>query len=281
MMGKLHIIDIFSFFPPASRVLLDFRKPTAKRPTTGSTTACSCSTAMVRAGSPPGVSPAAAAGCPPAASSVGKPTRGRRAAAPAPLRSAHPCAGCPAAAGAAGSRATPGGSPGGPEPSGEPRRAAAGRPRSSHLCLVSGIRTEQDFYVRLIDSMTKQVGAAGRPRRRVGVCFRGGGVAAVGAAPGSAAGRPAEAKPAPAAKRLCPGGEGAAASPGGGVVCVFAGGYGRASRSAPAQRRGLRGRTAGTDPGVGAAGRCGGSPRDPARRRAWGLRKYRRPLQPS
>lgn len=43
---------IFLFFPPASRVLFDFRKPTAKRPTTGSTIACSCSTAMVRAGSP-------------------------------------------------------------------------------------------------------------------------------------------------------------------------------------------------------------------------------------
>lgn len=49
---------------------------------------------------------------------------------------------------------------------GRPRQARAlGRApaRCSRLCLVSGIRTEQDFYVRLIDSMTKQVGAAGRP----------------------------------------------------------------------------------------------------------------------
>lgn len=43
--------------------------------------------------------------------------------------------------------------------------------RSSLLCLFSGIRTEQDFYVRLIDSMTKQVGAAGSGRGK-GECVR-------------------------------------------------------------------------------------------------------------
>lgn len=63
--------------------------------------------------------------------------------------------------------------------------------RSSLLCLFSGIRTEQDFYVRLIDSMTKQVGAAGSGRGK-GECVRtcmcaclGGGAAGGAAKPGS------------------------------------------------------------------------------------------------
>lgn len=72
---------------------------------------------------------------------------------------------------AAGTRAAPAG----PSPRASPGWLPPAPLLSSRLCLVSGIRTEQDFYVRLIDSMTKQVGAADRPSR---------GVAAVGAAPG-------------------------------------------------------------------------------------------------
>lgn len=64
------------------------------------------------------------------------------------------------------------------------------------------------------------------------------GMATVGAAPESASGRPAEAKPAPAAARIRPDGKGAAAS------------RGAWTRSAPAQSRGLQGPPARTDPGV-------------------------------
>lgn len=134
---------------PISLVFFEFRKPTAKRPTTGSTTACSCSTATVRAGSPRGQPRHRHLGEP----GLQNPTGTRGAAVPAPSAPRIP------ALGARLGRGAPAGTPDGSEPSGEPKRGptAAGRPRSSLLCLVSGIRTEQDFYVRLIDSMTKQV----------------------------------------------------------------------------------------------------------------------------
>lgn len=87
-------------------------------------------------------------------------------------------------------------------------------------------------------------------------------MAAVGAAPGSAARRPAEAKPTPAAKG------GGSVPPGKGLPPPA--GHGRAPRSAPAQlrpvsaqRRGLQGRAAGTDPGVGAARRIRSGPCPP------------------
>uniref|UniRef100_A0A8B9EIX2 Transcription factor COE1 n=3 Tax=Neognathae TaxID=8825 RepID=A0A8B9EIX2_ANSCY len=133
---------------PISLVFFEFRKPTAKRPTTGSTTACSCSTATVRAGSPRGQPRHRHLGEPGLQNPTG--TRGAAVPAPSAPRIPAPCARL--------GRGAPAGTPDGSEPSGEPRSGptAAGRPRSSLLCLVSGIRTEQDFYVRLIDSMTKQ-----------------------------------------------------------------------------------------------------------------------------
>lgn len=112
------------------------RRPTARRPTTGSTTACSCSTATVSGGGGACAGPCARSWRPGAA-----------------LR--PPRAGCGAGEGAAGSA----------------RGAASVTPACS-LC-PAGIRTEQDFYVRLIDSMTKQVspcaggGARARPGRGV------------------------------------------------------------------------------------------------------------------
>lgn len=163
---------------------------------------------------------------PPAASAAAEPSSARAAAAPVPLRSLRSVPG----------RCRDAGGPGRPEPSGEPRRAAAGRPRSSRLCLVSGIRTEQDFYVRLIDSMTKQVGAAGRPPSR--------GVAAVGAAPGG------ESRPRSGA--ALPGGEGTGPPPPAGTAAL--------PLRAPTGLRGGEGGPRGTLPAAGLREKNTGDP---------------------
>lgn len=105
------------------------------------------------------------------------------------------------------------------------------------------------------------------------VCWGGGGWQPSGRPPGARRGGPGRRNPPPArsgAERLCPGGEGAAASRGAPAAHP---------RSATAQRRwGGDGTGRGhrrAEPPAPASGLSGGSPRDPARRRAWELRKIR------
>lgn len=261
---------IFLLFPTASCVLFDFRKPTAKRPTTGSTTACSCSTAMVRAGSPryqPHHPP------PPLAALPGWKAHqrpGNRYSGSLLLRSSlrSVTERSPVAARAAGTGGL----------GWEPRRARAlgraparcHRPSSSHLCLVSGIRTEQDFYVRLIDSMTKQVGAAERPRRT-------GGWQPSGRPPGARRGGPRRRNPPPLRKEAALSRQGRGCRLPQGTAALPAPHPRNCDRS-PRSGGGCRAEPRGQTP---ASGRRGGSARDPARLRAWELGKIQATFQPS
>lgn len=167
--GEASLITVF-LFPPASRVVFDFRKPTAKRPTTGSTTACSCSTAMVRAGSPRG-RPRRLRGC------------------RAQQRPASPGS-PPLPALAAGTRAAPAG------PS--PRASPGSLPPAGPAPLLTPVPYFRD-----------QDGAGFlRPTHRLH--DQAGGCCGAAAEQGGwqPSGRPREAKPAPAAGPLCPAGQG-------------------------------------------------------------------------
>lgn len=182
----LTFIFFLSFPPPR---VFEFRKLTAKRPTTGSTTACSCSTAMVRAESPrcqphrPPPPPPPPAALRPLLGWKTPWGPGNRCS--HPLRSAHPRARCPGTA-RLGRAAPADRAPSGPSPRANPGTWPPAPPLLTALPLFR----DQDGtgFLRSPHRLHDQAGGCcgKRPRKR-GVCVCWGGEeggAAVGARPG-------------------------------------------------------------------------------------------------